>query len=151
MHHFHAAQEILACTHIGLLLRVCNLLSHRIHLLVVCCLCIRSFYLLQEDIAPPTQKKRKIVIPSEPSAPTENSTEIKPIVKHVLSKEMQLYFEKITYVALPFLSLLTDSFRSAIKGKDEAVFDSALNSLRSDPSLHQLLPYFTQFISDEVQ
>ena len=41
-------------------------------------------------------------------------------------------------------------YRSAIKGKDDIIFDSALNSLRLDPSLHQLLPYFTQFISDEV-
>eukprot|EP00026_Physarum_polycephalum_P005691 Phypoly_transcript_05726.p1 GENE.Phypoly_transcript_05726~~Phypoly_transcript_05726.p1 ORF type:complete len:428 (+),score=90.24 Phypoly_transcript_05726:605-1888(+) len=62
-------------------------------------------------------------------------TEVKPIVKHVLSKEMQLYFEKIT---------------AAIKGKDEEIIEAALNSLRSDPSLHQLLPYFTQFISDKV-
>jgi hypothetical protein len=62
-------------------------------------------------------------------------TEVRPVVKHVLSKEMQLYFEKIT---------------AALKGKDEEIIEAALNSLRSDPSLHQLLPYFTQFISDKV-
>jgi transcription initiation factor TFIID subunit 6 len=86
------------------------------------------------DIAPPPTPKKRKVIPSEPNSDAI-TTEVKPIVKHVLSKEMQLYFEKIT---------------SAIKGKDSVVFDSALNSLRLDPSLHQLLPYFTQFISDEV-
>ena len=41
-------------------------------------------------------------------------------------------------------------YRSSVKGKDEDMFDAALNSLRADPSLHPLLPYFTQFIADEV-
>eukprot|EP01112_Ceratiomyxa_fruticulosa_P018642 TRINITY_DN59_c0_g2_i3.p1 TRINITY_DN59_c0_g2~~TRINITY_DN59_c0_g2_i3.p1 ORF type:complete len:413 (-),score=72.38 TRINITY_DN59_c0_g2_i3:197-1435(-) len=63
------------------------------------------------------------------------TTEVRPIVKHVLSKELQLYFEKIV---------------QAIKGTNVELLEAALNSLVHDPSLHQLLPYFTQFISDEV-
>lgn len=66
---------------------------------------------------------------------TEN-TNVKPLVKHILSKELQLYFEK---VCSAILDEHNDSLRAA-----------ALSSLRHDPGLHQLLPYFVQFISEKV-
>jgi transcription initiation factor TFIID subunit 6 len=62
-------------------------------------------------------------------------TEVLPVASHLLSKELQLYFERITEL---------------VKGCNERLKDAALQSLASDPGLHQLLPYFTQFISDEV-
>lgn len=74
-------------------------------------------------------KKRKVPV-------AERGIEIKPIVKHVLSKELQLYFEKVT---------------EAIRGADEAARQNALASLKSDPGIHPLLPYFSQFVSDEVR
>ena len=61
---------------------------------------------------------------------------VKPLVKHVLSKELLLYFEKVCGAVLDEAS---DEYRSA-----------ALASIRADPGLHQLVPYFVQFISDKV-
>lgn len=61
---------------------------------------------------------------------------VKPLVKHVLSKELQLYFGKICSALLDDSN---DEYRVA-----------ALASIRSDPGLHQLVPYFVQFISEKV-
>jgi len=56
-------------------------------------------------------------------------------VKHVLSKELQLYYEKI--------------IESVLK-KEPEIRKAALNSLRSDAGIHQLVPYFCQFVADKV-
>lgn len=61
---------------------------------------------------------------------------MKPLVKHVLSKELQLYFEKVCNA---FLDESSEEYRT-----------SAFASLREDPGLHQLVPYFVQFISEKV-
>jgi transcription initiation factor TFIID subunit 6 len=61
--------------------------------------------------------------------------EVKPVVKHVLSREQQLYFNHIT---------------AAIKGSDSILKTAALKSIASDEGLHQLVPYFTQFIAEHV-
>lgn len=64
------------------------------------------------------------------------NTAVKPLVKHILSKELQLYFEK---VCSAFLDPASEEYRT-----------SAYSSLREDPGLHQLVPYFVQFISEKV-
>lgn len=61
---------------------------------------------------------------------------VKPLVKHVLSKELQLYFE---HVSAALLDESNEEYRAA-----------ALSSLRSDPGLHQLLPYFIQFVAEKI-
>lgn len=61
---------------------------------------------------------------------------VKPLVKHILSKELQLYFEKICSALLDDAN---DEYRVA-----------ALASLRTDPGLHQLVPYFVQFIAEKI-
>ena len=61
---------------------------------------------------------------------------VKPLVKHVLSKELQLYFERICSA---LLDESNNDYRLA-----------ALASIRSDPGLHQLVPYFVQFIAEKV-
>jgi transcription initiation factor TFIID subunit 6 len=61
---------------------------------------------------------------------------VKPQVKHILSKELQLYFEKVSSA---LLDEANDEYRLA-----------ALASVRSDPGLHQLVPYFVQFIAEKV-
>lgn len=61
---------------------------------------------------------------------------VKPLVKHVLSKELQLYFERI---CAAILDETNDEYRAA-----------AFASLRTDPGLHQLVPYFVQFVADKV-
>lgn len=64
----------------------------------------------------------------------------KPAVKHIVSKELILYFDKIQ------AAILDDS-------PDEEVVrlrQAALGSVRDDPGLHQLIPYFINFIMDRV-
>ena len=62
--------------------------------------------------------------------------ETKPQVKHVLSKELQLYFERIA-------NALTNE-------ETENVRETAIASLRNDPGLHQLVPYLVAFIAEKV-
>ncbi|XVF71815.1 hypothetical protein PTKIN_Ptkin12aG0069800 [Pterospermum kingtungense] len=66
----------------------------------------------------------------------ELPVDIKLPVKHVLSRELQLYFDKITELT--------------VRKSDSALFKEALVSLATDSGLHQLVPYFTYFIADEV-
>jgi len=65
-----------------------------------------------------------------------DTTTTKPQVKHILSKELQLYFEK---VCSSVLDEAQPEYRTA-----------GLASLREDPGLHQLVPYFVQFIAEKV-
>ncbi|CCX31063.1 hypothetical protein FPQ18DRAFT_291902 [Pyronema domesticum] len=73
------------------------------------------------------------------AATTGNSENVavKPLVKHILSKELQLYYDRVCSAILD--EAPSSSLRSA-----------ALSSLRHDPGLHQLLPYFLQFVSEKV-
>ncbi|KAI9665584.1 MAG: hypothetical protein M1829_005663 [Trizodia sp. TS-e1964] len=61
---------------------------------------------------------------------------VKPLVKHIISKELQQYFERICDAVLDEES---DEYRAA-----------AFGSLRTDPGLHGLVPYFVQFIAEKV-
>ncbi|KAJ1731671.1 histone H4-like TAF Taf6, SAGA complex subunit [Coemansia biformis] len=59
-----------------------------------------------------------------------------PLVKHVLSKELQLYYECIT-----------ESLQSA----DPVVKSTALESIAIDAGIHQLVTYFVQYIAVTVK
>jgi transcription initiation factor TFIID subunit 6 len=61
---------------------------------------------------------------------------VKPAVKHILSKELQLYFERICSAVLD--------------PENEEYRIAAFSSLKTDPGLHQLVPYFVQFIAEKV-
>jgi len=65
-----------------------------------------------------------------------DNTATKPQVKHILSKELQLYFEKVC------ASVLDES--------QEEYRIAGLASLKDDPGLHQLVPYFVQFVAEKV-
>ena len=65
-----------------------------------------------------------------------NTIATKPQVKHILSKELQLYFEK---VCSSVLDETQEEYRTA-----------GLASLKDDPGLHQLVPYFVQFVAEKV-
>lgn len=54
---------------------------------------------------------------------------------NVLSKELQLYFEKVT---------------EGVFSQDQQLSAAALQSLSQDPGLQPLLPYFIQLISETV-
>ncbi|KAI3803591.1 hypothetical protein L1987_31747 [Smallanthus sonchifolius] len=66
----------------------------------------------------------------------ELPVDIRLPVKHVLSRELQLYFNKITELAVSM--------------PDSVLFKEALVSLATDSGLHPLVPYFTCFVEDEV-
>lgn len=69
--------------------------------------------------------------------------EIKLRVKHVISKELQIYFEKITKSLLEPSEEYNDLQKESIK-------QAALQSLSSDKGIHQLLPYFIAFINEQI-
>ncbi|CAN6471833.1 unnamed protein product [Victoria cruziana] len=75
------------------------------------------------------------------SKPEQAKEEVLPVdiklpLKHILSRELQLYFDKITELV--------------VGGSDSPLFKEALASLATDSGLHPLVPYFTHFIADEV-
>jgi transcription initiation factor TFIID subunit 6 len=66
----------------------------------------------------------------------QDGAAVKPQVRHILSSEIQLYFERITTAIL--------------EERNEEARNAAFNSVRTDPGLHQLVPYFVQFIAEKV-
>jgi transcription initiation factor TFIID subunit 6 len=76
-----------------------------------------------------TSKKRK-------AADSGDGADKDPTVQEVLSQELQLYYENVT---------------SAVLQGSPHLLAAALQSLRSDPGLQALLPYLTQFITEEVR
>ena len=65
-----------------------------------------------------------------------DNTTAKPQVKHILSKELQLYFERVC--------------SSVLDEGQEEYRTAGLASLKDDPGLHQLVPYFVQFVAEKV-
>ncbi|KAL2889232.1 Transcription initiation factor TFIID subunit 6 [Ceratocystis lukuohia] len=65
---------------------------------------------------------------------------LKPSVKHVISKEMVLYFDKIQAAVLD----------ETPDEEVERLRQAALASVRDDPGLHQLVPYFVNYIANQV-
>lgn len=91
----------------------------------------------------PADSRNQELVPKGPGANqnlaaingSDNVT-IKPLVKHVLSKELQLYFSNVCSAVLD-------------ENNDENRV-AALASIRTDPGLHQLVPYFVNFIAEKV-
>ncbi|KAJ3288178.1 hypothetical protein HDU79_005033 [Rhizoclosmatium sp. JEL0117] len=73
-----------------------------------------------------------LVSSSNPEVATVNG---ETLVKSVLSKELQLYHDKIT---------------ESILSPNEPIQALAINSLETDPGIQPLLPYFVQFMTQKV-
>lgn len=84
------------------------------------------------DVISAPQENKKLEHGKDDGLPID----IRLPVKHVLSRELQLYFDKIT-------ELITNKSESVL-------FKEALASLSSDSGIHPLVPYFSYFIADEV-
>ncbi|KAM7204713.1 transcription initiation factor TFIID subunit 6 [Naviculisporaceae sp. PSN 640] len=69
-----------------------------------------------------------------------DNVSFRPLVKHVISKELGLYFNKIQTAIL-------DDDPDEEKAR---LRTAALASVRYDPGLHQLLPYFVNLITSQV-
>lgn len=65
----------------------------------------------------------------------QDDAEVTPCVKHVLSKEMQMFFETII---------------GCINSAKEEDRSCALESLKMDAGLQQLLPYFIQYAAENI-
>ena len=90
------------------------------------------------------------------------NTAVKPLVKHVLSRELQLYYERLTSsilspptdaetetgTALPQEGMPLSNYSDISSGN--LVRDAALSSLRGDAGIHQLVPYLIQWIGSNV-
>lgn len=65
----------------------------------------------------------------------QEDSEIKPLIKHILSKELQAYYDAVV---------------SDITSPDPECIKAALYSVATDSGLQQLLPYFIQFASEMI-
>ncbi|KAI7833019.1 transcription initiation factor TFIID subunit 6 [Kickxella alabastrina] len=66
----------------------------------------------------------------------QEGVETIPLVKHVLSRELQLYFECIT---------------ESLQSSDLVVKSTALESISVDAGIHQLVTYFVQYIAVTIK
>lgn len=92
------------------------------------------------------------------------STAVKPLVKHVLSRELQLYYERLTSSIIsppadaetsqgeaPPSDVATAQLSQYSQGSSgNTVRDAALASLRGDAGIHQLVPYLIQWVGANV-
>lgn len=76
-----------------------------------------------------------------------NATTITPLVKHVLSRELQLYFTRLTEA----LGGSVGGGAAREDGEGDDMRNAALGSLRNDPGLHQLVPYFVSWGGEQVR
>lgn len=94
------------------------------------------FSLNNEDVTLTTNPQTGVTTAEQRGEKSKKELSIRPLVKHVLSKELQLYFDKAV------ATLLDDS--------NETLRAATLESIRSDPGLHQLVPYFIQFVAETI-
>jgi transcription initiation factor TFIID subunit 6 len=79
-------------------------------------------------------------------AKKDEKGEIPKNTKHVLSKELELYYTKVTEVVKA-----VGKHHESLTGTElGALYDSILKSVSQDIGLHQLVPYFSLFIVTEV-
>jgi TAF6 C-terminal HEAT repeat domain len=107
-----------------------------------------TIFFCQEIEIPPagdnsrSKKKRKITASTAATlaAHTDKAhltrEHVSPTVEHVLSRELQLYYESL--------------MRAMVNTEHDNVVLAALGSLSKDAGISQLLPYMVQFIVDEV-
>ncbi|ODV84529.1 hypothetical protein CANARDRAFT_29067 [[Candida] arabinofermentans NRRL YB-2248] len=89
-----------------------------------------------DDVTLTTNPSNGLTTVEQSSQNTKKELDVKPLVKHMLSKELQLYFDKA------IAALMDES--------NETLRTAALESMESDPGLHQLVPYFIQFIAETI-
>eukprot|EP00013_Stygamoeba_regulata_P017234 CAMPEP_0177681514 /NCGR_PEP_ID=MMETSP0447-20121125/30761_1 /TAXON_ID=0 /ORGANISM="Stygamoeba regulata, Strain BSH-02190019" /LENGTH=534 /DNA_ID=CAMNT_0019190945 /DNA_START=109 /DNA_END=1713 /DNA_ORIENTATION=+ len=73
--------------------------------------------------------------PTDGSVSSDSSPKQKPTVQEYLSKELQVYYQRIT---------------SALLGPSVDLAEKAVASLQFDVGLQPLLPYFARFLEDEI-
>ncbi|XP_028768885.1 transcription initiation factor TFIID subunit 6 [Neltuma alba] len=101
---------------------------------------VASHWLAIEGVQPAIPENAPIEAPFDTRKPDYKEdglpVDIKLPVKHVISRELQLYFNKITELIL--------------NKPNTVLFNRALISLATDSGLHPLVPYFSYFVADQV-
>ncbi|XWS11279.1 hypothetical protein CRYUN_Cryun38cG0070500 [Craigia yunnanensis] len=101
---------------------------------------VTSHWLAIEGVQPAIPENAPVKAPSDGKKAEYKEdglfVDVKLPVKHILSRELQLYFDKIVELT--------------VNRSVSIVFKQALLSLATDSGLHPLVPYFTYFIVDEV-
>lgn len=92
---------------------------------------------LGESINPLKTKAELAVLPGKRDLMED--AEVKPQVKHVLSKEHQLYYD----------TLISDLLEGSCTEYTNAAL-SAISALKNDAGIQQILPYFVQFVAETV-
>ncbi|WFD23536.1 histone H4-like TAF Taf6, SAGA complex subunit [Malassezia equina] len=99
---------------------------------------------------------------TDEAAANLSGTTVKPLVKHVLSRELQLYYERLTSSILTPPSEAKSEENTSLPSDDtplgdyaqissgNLVRDAALASLRGDAGIHQLVPYLIQWVGSNV-
>lgn len=86
-------------------------------------------------------EKRKL---AKRDAKKDSKGDVPRGVKHVLARELELYYHKVTEI------VTAHGKAEALTQQMDALFASVVQSISSDPGLHQLVPYFSKFIVTEV-
>ncbi|GAA5947203.1 hypothetical protein JCM3765_001573 [Sporobolomyces pararoseus] len=87
------------------------------------------------------------LVSSSSSSQHPNSS-ITPLVKHVLSRELQLYFTRLTEALGGGGNSNPDN--NATTSSTAEVREAALGSVRNDPGLHQLVPYLIAWGGEQI-
>ncbi len=94
-----------------------------------------------EQVNPLASKSEMVVLPGKRGDLVSEDAEIKPQVKHILSKEHQLYYDTLISDLLEGTSPTSEYSNAAL---------SAISALKNDAGIQQILPYFIQFIAETV-
>lgn len=94
----------------------------------------------------PKPLSTSLISSSSSSSSQHPNSSITPLVKHVLSRELQLYFTRLTE-ALGGNSSNSDNTTTSSTAE---VREAALGSVRNDPGLHQLVPYLIAWGGEQV-
>lgn len=103
---------------------------------------IMCHWLAVDGIQPAVPENASVeAIPVPVARRSANKDDILPVevrlpVRHVLSRELQIYYDKVTELTM--------------HNSDSLLFKEALVSIATDTGIHPLVPYFTCFIADEV-
>lgn len=100
----------------------------------------------------PPSPSRHASLPSSAAANANKSKTSQLLVKQVLSRELQLYYTRLTSTLMPASASASggSAAQQQQAGADEAKKIAALTSLRSDAGLQTLLPYLVKWVGDGV-
>lgn len=79
---------------------------------------------------------RKSAIKEETDNIITEEVEVKPNDKHIISKELQIYYDSIT---------------KSLSSNDDNIIQSCLERIQNDPVIQHLLPYLCLYIKNEVR